>query len=411
MFVLQTGSLHRVLWPVSCLDGRWPKGFSEMAFVLFVSDSILFMTVALKKHDKFVRRSIYPRVGCSFVGSESFILASSRGWEFALIIIGSAGVSAFRLSFHNVLVPRRWSSLTFSCREWWGVHPVRRLLRILTWDGYSRGEWVLDMTGSVRTSLQVFVNDSLSMTLQRLWDQEELSIPSPLLDASEKECEDHFIRTYSHNHEGRIMKVRLPLKGSLTELGDSFSAASRMLVRMLRRFSRDVNFDKAYSDFLTEYEELNHMELVKPSTIHLLFTIFLIVIRESSSTTKLRVVFNGSQKTTLGISWNENLHADPKLLPELFDIMLRWRRHKIVFSADMEKMFRQVLLHPDDCDMQRILCRTSSNTQPTKYRLKTVTYRLNCAPFLAIRVIRQLDLDERTRFPVGSASLTSTSMT
>ena len=149
-----------------------------------------------------------------------------------------------------------------------------------------------------------------------------------------------------------------------------------MLVRMERHFSRDVNFGKAYSDFLTEYEELDYMELVMPSTEDPSLVYYLPhygVSRESSSTTKLRVVLNGSRKTTLGISLNENLYAGPKLLPELFDIMLRWRRHKVMFSADIEKTYRQLLLHPDDCGVQRILRRTSSNTQPTKYRLKTIT--------------------------------------
>ena len=120
-------------------------------------------------------------------------------------------------------------------------------------------------SGSVRTSLQVSVDDSLSVSLQRFWDQEELLIPSPGLDTSERECEDHFARTYSRNHEGRIYRSSSD-QGSLTEFGDSFAAASRMLVCMERRFSRDVDFGEAYSDFLTEYEELNHMELVPPSS-------------------------------------------------------------------------------------------------------------------------------------------------
>ena len=245
-------------------------------------------------------------------------------------------------------------------------------------------------SGSVRTSSQFSVDDSLSVTLQRFWDQEELLIPSPVLDASERECEDHFARTYSRNHEGRYI-VHLPIKESLTEFGDLFAAANsfhacwHLLVRM-------------HSDFLTEYEGLNHIELVLRSTEDPSLVYYLPhhgVIRQSRSTTKLRVVFNESQKTTLGISLNENLHTGPTLLLELFDVILRWRRHKVVFSAGMEKMYGQVLLHPDDCNMQRILWRTSSNTQPTKYRLKTVTYGLTCAPFLAIRVIRQLALDER----------------
>lgn len=41
------------------------------------------------------------------------------------------------------------------------------------------------------------------------------------------------------------------------------------------------------------------------------------VIRETSSTTKFRVIFNGSQKTNLNFSLNDVLHIGPKLQTDL----------------------------------------------------------------------------------------------
>ena len=68
-------------------------------------------------------------------------------------------------------------------------------------------------------------------------------------------------------------------------------------------------------------------------------------------------------------------------------------------------MYRQVLLHPDDQDFQRILWRKTSRKGPDVYRLRTVTYGLACASFLAIRVIHQLANDEGMRFPIGSRAI------
>lgn len=125
------------------------------------------------------------------------------------------------------------------------------------------------------------------------------------------------------------------------------------------------------------------------------------VLRESSSTTKLRVVFNGSQKTNTGLSLNDCLHTGPKVLVDLVDVILRWRVHPFVFSTDIVKMFRQILVAPEDRDLQRILWRPTPDSPVNAYQLITVTYGLGSAPYLAIRTLRQLAEDEGKRFPLA----------
>ncbi|XP_011870295.1 PREDICTED: uncharacterized protein LOC105563346, partial [Vollenhovia emeryi] len=73
--------------------------------------------------------------------------------------------------------------------------------------------------------------------------------------------------------------------------------------------------------------------------------------------------------------------------------------------ADIEKMYRQILIHPDDRDWQRILWRPTPDEAVQEYRLNTVTYGLACAPFLAIRTLRQLAEDEGPQFPLGAVAL------
>jgi len=38
----------------------------------------------------------------------------------------------------------------------------------------------------------------------------------------------------------------------------------------------------------------------------------------------------------------------PKVQDDLLDIVQRFRLHRIVMSADVAKMYRQVWVHPDD---------------------------------------------------------------
>ncbi|XP_015119442.1 uncharacterized protein LOC107042772 [Diachasma alloeum] len=122
------------------------------------------------------------------------------------------------------------------------------------------------------------------------------------------------------------------------------------------------------------------------------------VIRESSLTTTLRVVFNGSAKTTSKLSLHDLLHEGPKLQSEIFGVITRWRRHRYVYSDDVTKSFRQILVYPEDPDLQRILWKNSSE-EIIEYQLNTVTYGTRSATYLASRTFRQLAEDEGDRFP------------
>ncbi|GBN99825.1 hypothetical protein AVEN_156996-1 [Araneus ventricosus] len=68
-------------------------------------------------------------------------------------------------------------------------------------------------------------------------------------------------------------------------------------------------------------------------------------------------------------------------------------------------MYRQILIDPDQHDLQCIVWKTGPNTEVSAYRLKTVTYEMSNAPFLAIRTLQQLAEDEKSRFPLASEAL------
>lgn len=54
------------------------------------------------------------------------------------------------------------------------------------------------------------------------------------------------------------------------------------------------------------------------------------------------------------------------------------------FYADINKMYRQILLTPEHRCYQHILWRVSQQGELNVYELNTVTYGVNCALFLAI---------------------------
>lgn len=250
-------------------------------------------------------------------------------------------------------------------------------------------------------SYHVAHNEELCRLVQRFWELE--SVPAThqtSMTAEEKACEEHFKKTHSRNKQGRYT-VKLPFKDSITKLGDSKNKAVLLYNKMKRRFSIDWKYAQEYIKFMNEYELLGHMRpLTEP--IDELIPCFYFphhgILKESSLTTKLRVVFNGSCTTTTGYSLNDILHTGNKLQAEIFDVLLWFRQFRFVFSADIEKMFRQIDVHKDDWNYQRIIW-SNQEQQPVTYQLITVTYGLVCAPFLSLRVLQQLVLDEGNRFP------------
>jgi len=125
------------------------------------------------------------------------------------------------------------------------------------------------------------------------------------------------------------------------------------------------------------------------------------VVKPESTATKLRVVFNASSPSANGTSLNDILHAGPVLQSDLNIQILKWRYFQYVFSADITKMYREIWVDPEHTPFQRILFRNKEG-EVSDFELKTVTFGVNCAPFLALRVLQQLADDVEKDFPKAS---------
>lgn len=72
------------------------------------------------------------------------------------------------------------------------------------------------------------------------------------------------------------------------------------------------------------------------------------VIKPSSSTTSVRVVFDGSVKSSSGLSLNDALMTRPTIQDDILTLLLRFRVYTYVLTGDIEKMYRQFLIKPED---------------------------------------------------------------
>lgn len=93
----------------------------------------------------------------------------------------------------------------------------------------------------------------------------------------------------------------------------------------------------------------------------------------------------------------------PTLQQDLFSILIRFRTHYYVLTAEIAKMYRQVLIEPSQTPLQRIVWRDSPADELSTYELLTVTYGTAPASFLATKTLQQLASAEAQNYPVGSA--------
>ncbi|XP_053968405.1 uncharacterized protein LOC128869828 [Anastrepha ludens] len=225
---------------------------------------------------------------------------------------------------------------------------------------------------------------AVTTTLEKFWEIEDTTAPTYIED--DDECMKIFDKTTTRDENNRFV-VNLPFKKK-KDLGDSRKQAMARFLNLEKKLASDDNLRKQYVQFMRDYLEMGHMKKASGNNCGKYYLPHQAVIREGSLTTKLRVVFDASAKTTNGSSLNDILLIGPRLQKDIFDIITKWRQY--VLTSDIEKMYRQIKVAESDQDYQRILWREAKEGPIGEYKLQTVTYGTASAPFLATRTLQEI---------------------
>ncbi|CAL8137208.1 unnamed protein product [Orchesella dallaii] len=271
--------------------------------------------------------------------------------------------------------------------------------------------WVLAGRVTLQESKQIKIHHvqcETELIMKRFWELEEIPDPKQYTQ-DEKFCEEHFLRTHWKDETGRF-GVQLPVKENISKLGYSRQQAINRLNQVERRLLRQPEFRLEYNNFMNEYIKLGHMQRIPRGEVteRLGETYYLphhFVIKPDSTSTKFRVVFDASAKTTTGLSLNDCLGVGKSHQDDIFTLLLKFREHKIVIKADIAKMFRQFNVSDEHADLQRIVWRNSAEDQIEDYKLTTVTYGTASAPFTAVRCLQQLATENKLEHPVAASKL------
>ena len=216
------------------------------------------------------------------------------------------------------------------------------------------------------------------------------------MSLTDKLALQHYNQHLKHEENGRFI-VNLPFKPHKSTLGESRPLALRRFLSLERRLRRSDNAN-VVNEYLSSghAERVPHNDLNKPSSDTFYLTHH--AVYKDSATPPLRVVFDGSMKTTSGISLNDKLLVGPTVYSPLNDVLIRFRRHPYVLTTDVSKMYRAFGLAIEDRDYHRFLWSENPNDPVHDYRMTRVTFGIASAAFLATNSVFRLAEDNEAKF-------------
>ena len=227
----------------------------------------------------------------------------------------------------------------------------------------------------------------LDGTLKRFWEIE--SYGTELNDRvvcteEERLALEKVSSSVCYNGERYIVAV--PWKGQRPQLPDNRQMAESRKTWWQKNLKKKEIVEREYKKTIETYVEKGYLRKVPENEAPppaVWYLPHFPIVKISKSTTKVRIVFDCSAKCK-GISLNDVIHAGPKLQRELFDVLIRFRRNPVALVCDIQEMYLQIEIEPEDRPLFRILWRDGeTGRNPDVYEFSRVVSGKNSAPFEA----------------------------
>ena len=157
------------------------------------------------------------------------------------------------------------------------------------------------------------------------------------------------------------------------------------LRKLKERLDKTPHLLNEYDKIFDEYLKLGIIEEVQTQgdTGQVVYLPHKEVVKEDRSTTKLRIVFDASAKYKDTMSLNDVLYKGPCLNADIYSLLLKFRVHPIVLTADIEKAYLQININEEHRDYLRFLWyRNLKEESIIRYRFTRVIFGVTSSQFL-----------------------------
>ena len=247
-------------------------------------------------------------------------------------------------------------------------------------------------------------DQTLTDHFQQYWMSEQPEEPIRAISSIEQEVQQLYARDMVYHPDRNIYTVDLPWDTAAPPLGDSRSQALNRFYANEASMERKGKLSDCH-EVIQDYMDLEHAEAIpasEPLPTRCNYLPYHYVMKQSSTTTKIRAVFDGSAITSSGVSLNNSLLVGPTLHPTLVRILLKFRSYPVAVTADISKMYRAVELAREARDVHRFLWRPDKHFPVQDYRMTRVTFGISASPYLAVRTLQQTAIDHGKDLPEAS---------
>ncbi|KAF8789751.1 hypothetical protein HNY73_007668 [Argiope bruennichi] len=180
---------------------------------------------------------------------------------------------------------------------------------------------------------------------QMLWDLETLGIKDETeMSVTDRKLLDQFKRNLEFK-DGRY-EAKLLWRTDPREL-ENFNLAKRPFDELKKGFNKNEWIDNACRKTIRD-QETNRITEECDRDRNEYFMPHRAVVRADKETTKVRVVFNCGSKSGQNLPLNDCLKAAPNLNPSILEVIMKFRRFKVAFHGDIEKVFLMIGMSPED---------------------------------------------------------------
>ena len=130
-----------------------------------------------------------------------------------------------------------------------------------------------------------------------------------------------------------------------------------------------------------------------------------LVYKSSSTTTKVRPVFDVSAKSSTGVSLNDTLLVGPTVHPPLINVLVRFRWHRIALTADVSKMYRAVEFVKSDREFHRFVWRSEPDGSLKDYQMTRATFGVSASCLAANMAVKQNAIDLYHVYPLAAEAV------
>ncbi|XP_058837502.1 uncharacterized protein LOC131693593 [Topomyia yanbarensis] len=205
-----------------------------------------------------------------------------------------------------------------------------------------------------------------------------------IMNRTLKRCGDRFEvgQLYKYNH---------------FSFPDSKPQALRRLQTMEKKMDADPDFAEKYCQKIQEYLDKGYARKLAPEELEETPNTWYLPHFSVVSANKFRLVMDAKAKSH-GFSLNDLLLKGPDFVPSLIAVLMRGRRKKIAFMADIREMFHQVLIRLVDQNSQRFFWRAMDRSvAPEVYVMMVMIFGAASSPAIAqfIKNFNAKELEEQ----------------